>query len=177
MNYYNLISERKEKINQIKSKNIFEKIKSKYIMKKVFDNLEQKILLNFIKYNNKIKKRIEINIYDYKLYSEIEIEIRTDYGEYGKFINYKKEDEKYYHIYFDNNEEEIKRNYIKKDEQINKIKIIIDYHIQSFEYLFDHCDCIKSIYFKKFYRNNINNMHGMFYKCSSLKELNLSNFN
>ena len=31
--------------------------------------------------------------------------------------------------------------------------------------------------FKKFYRNNINNMRSMFWGCSSLKELNLSNFN
>ena len=33
------------------------------------------------------------------------------------------------------------------------------------------------MYFKKFYRNNINNMNDMFYGCSSLKEINLSNFN
>ena len=47
----------------------------------------------------------------------------------------------------------------------------------SFEKLFYECDCIESIYFNKFYRNNITNMSSMFSGCSSLKELNLNNFN
>ena len=47
----------------------------------------------------------------------------------------------------------------------------------SFSYLFSDCKSIESINFKKFYRNNIIDMHGMFYKCLSLKELNLNNFN
>ena len=57
------------------------------------------------------------------------------------------------------------------------IKIIIDHHIESLEKLFSYCKCIESIFFKKFYRNNINNMKFMFLGCSSLKELNLDNFN
>ena len=68
-------------------------------------------------------------------------------------------------------------NNINVDEEIKIIKIIIDYQVKSFEELFDSCDCIESIYFKKFYRNNITNMSCMFYRCSSLKELNLNNFN
>jgi len=40
-----------------------------------------------------------------------------------------------------------------------------------------HCECIESIKFKKFSRNNITNMSYMFFGCSSLKELNLNNFN
>ena len=82
------------------------------------------------------------------------------------------------YIYFSNNEEEIKRNYInKEDEKVKVIKIIIDYKIESFKNLFEYCECIKSINFKKFYRNNINNMGYMFGGCSLLKELNLNNFN
>ena len=45
------------------------------------------------------------------------------------------------------------------------------------ERLFYEYDCIESIYFKKFNRNNINNISFMFSGCSSLKELNISNFN
>ena len=48
--------------------------------------------------------------------------------------------------------------------------------MKSFEDLFDSCGCIESIYFKKFYRNNINNMRFMFLGCLLLKEINLSNF-
>ena len=88
----------------------------------------------------------------------IEIEIKPFDNKYGNFINIKKEDEKYYHIYFDINKEEIKRNYINKDDQIKIIKIIVDYQVNSFEKLFEDCECVKYIYYKKFYRNNINNM-------------------
>ena len=123
-----------------------------------------------------MKKRINININDYKEYSElIEIEIKLVKNKYGKFINIKDEDIKYYYIFFNNNREEIKKNYINENEKIKIIKIIIDYQIKSFKVLFDNCICIESIYFKKFYRNNINNMSQMFYECSSLKELNLNN--
>ena len=57
------------------------------------------------------------------------------------------------------------------------IKIVIDFQVISFKYLFFGCYCISSIFFKKFYRVNINNMSDMLNSCSSLKELNISNFN
>ena len=177
----NLISKVKEEKNKLKSIDKFNNIKSKYILEKVFNNLKNGKTLNIVKYNENIKKRINININDYKEYSEkyssIEIEIKPVSNKYGEFINIKKEEEIYYHIYFNNNEEEIKRNYINKDEDIKIIRIKIDYQVKSFENLFSDCECIESIYFKKFYRNNINNMNEMFYGCSSLKELNLNNFN
>ena len=96
---------------------------------------------------------------------------------YGNFINYDINNEQYYHIYFDNNEEETGRSFLIENEDINSIKIIIDYQVESFKELFIYCECIESIYFKKFFRNNITNMCSMFSGCSSLKELNLSNFN
>ena len=60
---------------------------------------------------------------------------------------------------------------------MTKIKIIIDYPVKSFKGLFSWCECIESINFKKFYRDNITDMSFMFDGCSSLKELNLNNFN
>ena len=60
---------------------------------------------------------------------------------------------------------------------MTKIKIIIDYQVKSFKELFYKCECIESINFKKFYRNNINNMNHMFFGCILLKELNFNNFN
>ena len=111
------------------------------------------------------------------MYSSIEIELKLADDKYDEFINISDKDKEYYHIYFDNSNEEIKRNYLKENEKLKMIKIIIDYQIKSFEHLFNNCDCINSIFFKKFYRNNITNMSYMFYGCSSLKELNLTNFN
>ena len=177
----NLISKVKEEKNKLKSIDKFNNIKSKYILEIIFNNLKKGKTLNIIKYNENIKKRININTNDYKEYSEkyssIEIEIKPVYKNYGQFINIKKEEEIYYHIYFNNNEEEVKRNYISKDEEIKIIRIKIDYQVKSFENLFFDCKCIESLYFKKFYRNNINNMNSMFSGCSSLNELNLNNFN
>ena len=96
-------------------------------------------------------------------------------NKFGKFINMN-ENEKYYHIYFNDNKEEIKRNYFDKEDNVTKIKIIIDYQINNFNLLFSERKIIKSVNFKKFNRNNIIDMSYMFWKCSSLKEINFSNF-
>ena len=157
-------------------------IKSNYILRKIFNNLQKEKKLNILKYNKHIKKRINIDINNYKEYSEIyssiEIEIKSVNKKYGKFINIKEEDEKYYHIYFnDNNQKEIKRTRLNENDKVSKITIIIDYQIKSFEALFYSCDCIESVSFNKFYRNNINNMAEMFSHCSKLKKINFQHFN
>ena len=171
-------SNENKKLNKIKIKDILENIKSKYIYQKIFTYLHKKKKLDISKYNKKIKKSIDISINDYKNYTEIEIEIIPVYNnKYTKFININKEEEKYYHIFFNNNKEEIKRNYLNENEQVKRINIIIDYQVKSFKGLFQDCINIRSIYFKKFNRNNITDMNSMFYNCLSLKELNLSNFN
>ena len=64
---------------------------------------------------------------------------------------------------------------IKIDKnKYNKIKIIIDYQIDSLCDLFYGCDTIEYISFKKFHRNNIKDMSYMFSNCYSLKEINFS---
>ena len=181
MNSSSELSKEKSESNKIESKDIFKKLKNDYFLRKLFNYLLKNKSLDIIKYNNKIKDRINISIKDYKEYSEIyssiEIELKPVNNKYGEFININQEDEIYYHIYFNDNKEEIKRNDLNENDNVSKIKIIIDYQVKSFEELFFYCKCIEYINFKKFYRNNINNMVCMFYECSSLKELNLSNFN
>ena len=93
-------------INQTEKKAQLKNIKSKYVLKKLFSHLIIKTLLGISRYNNKLKKIINLNIDDYKEYSEkyssieIEIKIKVVKNKYGEFINIKDEDEKYYHIYF-----------------------------------------------------------------------------
>ena len=72
------------------------KIKSLFIFKKILNNLKKRKTLNIVKYNKNIKKRLNIDINDYKEYSEIEIEIKPVNNDYGKFINFKDEDKLYY---------------------------------------------------------------------------------
>ena len=164
---------------------ITEKIKSDYFLQKLYDNTTKNKKLEIAKYNKKIQNRINLSVKDYKKYSEtftpIEIEIIPTKGKYGKFININENDENdklNYHIYFNNNKKEIKNKYeIEEEDKVTKIKIIIDYQIKSFKKLFFWHECIESINFKKFYRNNITDMSYMFCGCSSLKQLNLTNFN
>ena len=86
-------------INQIKSINIFNNLKNDYFLQKVFNNLQKEKSLNIIKYNKNIKKKININIKDYKeyseLYSSIEVEIKPVKNEFGNFFNIKNEEEIY----------------------------------------------------------------------------------
>ena len=157
-------------------------LQSDYFIQKFFGYMSERKYLETIRYNKSIQKRINININHYKAYSEtktsIELDIIPMKGKYGKFININEEDKKYFHIYFnDNKKKEIENTSLYKDDNVSKISIIIDYQIKSFSKLFYYCECIESIKFKKFYRNNVTDMSGMFRGCSSLKELNLNNFN
>ena len=201
----NISQDEKSKIN--KSKFDFDNLKSDYFLIRIFDIMKKNKTLEILKYNKKLQKRLNLNINDYKkysqIYSSIELELKTNEYIYGRFINIFDEEKQYYRIYFNNSKKEISRNYLKYKEKVETIKIIINYQVKSFIELFLDCKCISSIYFKKFYRNNITdmnwmfskctllkeidstnfntnnvtNMSGMFYECSSLKELNLNNFN
>ena len=122
--------------------------------------MTKKKKLEIVKYNKRIQNRINLSIKNYKEYSEaftpIEIEIIPVEDKCGQFININKNDKLYYHIYFNDNKEEIKNKYeINKKDKVTKIKIIIDYQVKSFKELFYWCKCIESINFKKFYRNTV----------------------
>ena len=128
--------------NKIFKGNSVTNIKSKYIFKKIFEHLQEKILLKIIKINKHIKENLNKDIYDYKTYKTVIIDIIPSVkGDKNIFINYKKEDGKYYHIYFNDNEKEEKKNFFYKpfsnnwneEVKISKITIIIDSQINSFK--------------------------------------------
>ena len=151
------VSKENNKENETAKPNpIIVHIKSRYILSKIYNNMTIKKKLVIIKYNKRIQNRLNLDVKDYKECCEIEIEIIPTKDIYGKFIDINKNDELYYHIYFNDNKEEIKNKYeINKEDKVTKIKIIIDYQVKSFGYLFYYCECIESINFKKFYRNNV----------------------
>ena len=154
------------------------KIKSKYILSKPFEYISRFKFLNIIKYNKTLQKKVNISINTYIKYFQIEIEI-TPYQEEIKdnkvFINImNKKDEKFYHIYFNGKKEEVKRNYIKPNEKVSKIKIIIDKEVKSLENLFGGIDILKTIKFKNFNRTDITNCKSMFDSCSKLINLDIT---
>ena len=107
-------------------------MKNDYFIQKFFDYIQKRRTLKTIRYNKSIQKRININIIHYKEYSEkyssIEIEIKPMENKYGRFININKENEEYYHIYYnDNKNEQIKSTSLNKNNKISKINNIIIY--------------------------------------------------
>jgi len=110
------------------SKNFLINIKSKYVLKKIAEYLQQKFLLKLIKNNKNLKNQLDITINDYKKYYEnIEIEIIPNNDSYShNFINVPYEYESYYHIYINDEKDEFERKNFNKDDNIKKIKIIID---------------------------------------------------
>ena len=137
----NVSKENNKENESAKPNPITENIKSDYFLRKLYDNMPKKKKLEIVKYNKKIQKRINLSVKDYKEYSEtftpIEIEIIPKKDKYGEFIKINENDKLYYHIYFNDNKEEIKNKYkIEEEDKVTKIKIIIDYQVKSFERLF-----------------------------------------
>ena len=74
-------------ISKNEQKKEFENLKSDFIFKKIISFIKRNKSLVIMKYNKKLQKRLNININDYKEYSEVEIELKLAYGKYVKFIN------------------------------------------------------------------------------------------
>ncbi len=80
----------------------------------MFGIIKRHNFLKIIKLNKSVKQRLNISIKDYKefseIYSSIELEIIPTKDIYENFINFDEKDKSYYHIYFNNDKVETKRN-------------------------------------------------------------------
>ena len=66
----------------------------------------------YFKYYIYTKNQVQKFIKKYsEIYSNIEIEIIISQQSYGKFINIQENEKSFYHIYFNNNKNEIKNKY------------------------------------------------------------------
>ena len=182
MGSYNSSSKNGDEFNNQTESSGLNKINSKYIIIKILENLNTVRALQIIKYNKKIIGKLNLDKNYFKDFSEtkttIEIGLILFKKKYGTFINYSDENiSSYFHIFFNDIDVDRKRNYLNKNEQVENIKIKIDYFLESFSHLFENCTCIKSINFIKFHRTNVKDMNHMFSGCYSLKEINFLNFN
>ena len=149
------------------------KIHSQYIFRIIMKHLIEKNLLGLLRYNLKFQKIMNLTMNSYinysKLFSSIKIELILDRSKikYGKFININNENDfKYIHIYFNKKfKKKINRTYIKSNDKIKVIDIIIEHPITSLNNLFNDCIIIQKINFNSFIRNNITNMSHMFSNC------------
>ena len=157
--------------------NLLLSIKSKYTLQKIFDNLKKIKFLNIIKYNKSLQNKIDKGITDYKKMNPIIIELipfNLSQNEEKVFFDISC-DKNYRHIYFNENEEEIERDYFTKNDNVKKIKIILDYNIYSLNGIFKNCKWIKVINFIKFSRRDITNLNTLF-EDSSVEEINFYDF-
>ena len=112
--------------NEFSSQNLLYKIKSRFILKKLFENIEKKKTLQITQFNKTLQDKLNIFLDDYKNISKIIIEIfPTQKSIISKskdgnvFINFFKEESKHqYHIYFNDNKDEVKRNYFNDKDNI-----------------------------------------------------------
>ena len=146
-----------------------EKIRSQFILKKIFKNLCRKKYLQIIKYNKKIQKKGDISLIDYKEYNQTEIILKYDLSLTEKYINITEDNKPYIHIY------NIKQNEIHVGimnhsiiYKITEIKIIIDNEAKSLKGLFKNCVSIIYINFIKCNRKDIISTIELFYGCDSL---------
>ena len=137
----------KYKIKEIKNNILngqLKNVKSDYILSKIFYNIIKRKSLEIFKYNKKLQNRMKLGFKDYKKFCEtftlIVIEIIPIKGEYGEFIHINKNDKLFYHIYFNDN----------KEDNVTKIKIIMDNQVKSFKKLLEDYNYIEYINFNKF---------------------------
>jgi len=154
-----------------------ENIKSLYILRLIFNDIPKLMTLKIVKYNKNLLNKLNIGFNDFKELSKIEIEITPTTKEYGEFIKYVKGHEHYFDIYFDDEKEKFKRNIITEKNPVSKITIKIDNKVQYLISLFEKCNAIETILFRKFYRSNIINMRYMFKSCPNLQMVTLYNCN
>jgi len=169
----------KKSSNSLKN-NLLKNIRSKHVLKEIFFYLNKYKYFEIIRYNKYIQNKIEIGLNDYKEYLKIEIEIIPKKNRAKKpinFINVSNEKRSSYHIYFNDSTIETKRTDLTRNDDVSKIKIILDYEFKSFKGLFSDCKNCEKIIFKKINRRDIKDMSNMFKYCNSLRELNISLFN
>ena len=99
------------------------------------------------------------------------------FWEYIKSIENEKEIKENCEIYLNNKRIDFCYQYKFGKENKNEIKIVSKTPLKSTNWMFFNCSSLTSLNLSNFNTNNVTNMVAMFCDCSSLTSLNLSNFN
>ena len=166
------------------------KIKSKFVLKRIFQNIKENKFLDMIRYNKIFQSKFNISIQNYREYNQIEIELKQiiHSDKNSKFINIDIMNEPYIHINKDKKENDSTNPFMIKTLKEPSIfrpitnmiedsdkKIIIDFEVKSLKGLFKNCESIKEIKILKCNRKDIIDISEMFYGCKNLDNLNITN--
>ena len=156
---------------------VFNDVRSNFILKKIFHDLDKRIYCQIIRYNKNLQKKINIELEDYhqlyKIYSKIELEIIPT----SPFINKEEiikmnNDRSFYHIHYIYDKNQKSK---KKREPLTRIKIVIDTEFESLKGLFKDCTGIYKFNLLKYKRIDVTDMSEMFSGCFNMVEINLPN--
>ena len=160
-------------------------IKSIYILKKIIRCPCEKKLLNIIKYNKNLQKKLDYNNDDYGKY--IDTKITVVFSKSKKCSGLLSLDEKHrtlplfkdrknIKIYYNNHEKKDKKeDYYDENERPIKAHIIINKSITDFSSLFEDQHGIAGVFFKRV-NSQIKDISCMFYDCSRLKIVDFGSF-
>ena len=143
----------------------------------IFKHLTLKIGMDIIKYNKNLKDNLGYSTDMYKNYYSIMFEIipKNNITQKSRFINFDPECLDITLIN-DNNQIKIHRNYLQQDDKAKMIKITLKTKTKTLKNLFFDSDCIKEIRFKRFYRNDIIDISGMFMNCKNIEIIKFDEF-
>ena len=134
MNFDKDVNNKIEK--NIETKTNLLSIQNEYFFQIMFDMVNKRRTLESVRYNKKLQNILNLSAKDYKDFLKIIIEINIAPRHGELFMNSVQQLRNYYHIYFDDNEEEYKECNFRVRGDVKKIKIIIDKEIISLENLF-----------------------------------------
>ena len=187
-NLYKEINENIENLNKMKNKidNILKKIKEIKTNKYIYEN-NQKMnfknhyfnILNLIKEKTIIENNIDIIDFSEKrkIINSINCEFEINEENKNKLIQILNFDiNQIKEMYLDDKQIDICTRY-KFDKEKNNIKIIFENNLENLNDMFSQCSSLKSLNLSNFNTNNVKHMSNIFPHCSSLINLNLSNFN
>ena len=158
-------------------------IKSKYILKLIFDLFGKSKGLLISHKNKYLNKELNIKVDDYKdAHDNILIKLKLSnnpevYKEQKNYficINLSNLSDDGYEIYFDDKKRDIHCQYVTKNDKVSSILIKIKPPINTLRNLFENCECIEEINVINCVRRNIIDTSFMFYGCSSLKRLDIT---
>ena len=126
-NSIELSSKTKKENNRII--NWLKKVKSSFILKKIFAQVNKREFMKIIFYIKSLQRKMNLSIADYKFLSTIDIELEIEPAFTKKknknyFLHYLDDKSYFYRIYFDEGINEIKRNYVTPDVHAKKIFLL-----------------------------------------------------